>query len=137
MKPPDELKRELVGQWLTKAEKDFVAAGILLESNPFVLGVVGFLAQQAAEKYLKAWLVWNQVDFPKTHNIASLLVMVSEVNQTLAAQLMPARTLSQYAVESRYPGDIPELTRDEAAAAFKLAESVRDAIHEVLGDVVR
>ena len=137
MKQPEDLKRELVGQWLTKAEKDFVAAGILLESNPFVLGVVGFLAQQAVEKYLKAYLAWKQVYFPKTHNIAALLVLVSEVNQTLGTQLMSARTLSQYAVESRYPGDIPELTQGEAAAAFKLAESVRDAVRKALGDVVR
>jgi HEPN domain-containing protein len=135
MKPPEERKRELVSQWLTKADRDFVAAQILLQSDPFVLAIVGFLAQQAAEKYLKAYLVWKQIEFPKTHNIGALLVLISKANEELAAELMPARILSDYAVESRYPGDLPELSKEDASAAIKLSESVRDVIRTALKDV--
>jgi HEPN domain-containing protein len=66
----------------------------LLKSDPFVLGVVTFLAQQAAEKFLKAYLVWKQVNFPKTHNIGALLVLISDIDKALAERLMPARGLS-------------------------------------------
>ena len=134
MKPPDECKKELVREWLTKAEKDYVAAGILLKSDPFVLGIVTFLAQQAAEKYLKAYLVWNQVDFPKTHNIGVLLVLISDLDKALAERLIPVRTLSKYAVDNRYPGDIPEVSQEAATTALALAEDVRDAIRNLLRD---
>jgi hypothetical protein len=70
MKPPEERKKELVLEWLTKAEKEYVAADILLKSDPFVLGVVTFLAQQAAEKFLKAYLVWKQINFAALERVA-------------------------------------------------------------------
>ena len=60
MKPPEEVKRDLVRQWLTKAENDLgVARHLAAESGYFT--AVAFHAQQAAEKYLKAFLVEHQV----------------------------------------------------------------------------
>ncbi len=137
MKPPEEMKRELVKQWLTKAEQDLTAARILLQANPFVLCIVCFHAQQAAEKALKAYLAWEQIDFPKTHNIGALIMLISGVNKELADGLMPARILSDYAVEGRYPGDLPEVNQEEASEAIKLSESVRDAIYVALRDAVQ
>ena len=46
-------------------------AQFLMQENAPFLSAVGFHCQQAAEKYVKAYLIWKQVDFPKTHNIAS------------------------------------------------------------------
>jgi hypothetical protein len=40
--------------------------------------------------------------------------------------------LTSYGVEVRYPGDIPEITADEAAEAVELAEKVREAILSAL-----
>jgi HEPN domain-containing protein len=135
MKPPEEIKQELLRQWLTKADQDLTAAKILLQSGSHVLGITAFHAQQAAEKYLKAFLVWKQIDFPKTHNIGTLLVLISGVDDELASKLMSARVLSDYAVENRYPGDIPELGNEEASTAIKLAETVREGILLAVRDV--
>ena len=57
MKLADEVRRDLVLQWIGKAEQDLAAAGILLTNATRLPSVIAFHAQQAVEKYLKAILV--------------------------------------------------------------------------------
>jgi len=128
MRPPEEVKRELVQQWLQKAEEDFAVARYLLESGTTYWGAIGFHAQQAAEKFLKAYLVHQQIEFPKTHDIEELLDLLSRVDESLAASLRIAGELNPYGVEVRYPGDIEPMTPDEAEKAVGLASLVREAI---------
>ena len=66
MKPPEEVKKVLVRQWLDKAEQDLNAAEALLDKDTPFLFPACFHAQQAAEKYLKAMLTWHQIEFQKT-----------------------------------------------------------------------
>jgi HEPN domain-containing protein len=129
MKPPDQVRRELVGQWLAKAEEDLGLLQHLLSlpGAPFP-GAVGFHAQQAAEKFLKAFLVDRQVPFPKTHDIAYLLDLAATVDQALAESLRDAEGLTQLAVEARYPADLVSATPDQARDAALLASRVRDAV---------
>ncbi len=61
MKPPDEVNADFVRQWLGKANDDLRACRLAGESE--LLAIAGFHAQQAAEKALKAILVWHQVEF--------------------------------------------------------------------------
>ena len=67
MRPPEEIKRDLVQRWLEKAQKDFDLAKDLVSENKPYLEAVGFHSQQAAEKFLKAYLVCFQIEFPKTN----------------------------------------------------------------------
>ena len=65
MQPIEEqARRRLLEQWLRKAETDLQAAQALLSHAPPLLYPSCFHAQQAAEKYLKAFLTWHQVEFP-------------------------------------------------------------------------
>jgi HEPN domain-containing protein len=52
---------EQVVEWLVKAERDLMSAEILLDHEPLVLDTACFHCQQAAEKALKAFLVWQTV----------------------------------------------------------------------------
>ncbi len=133
MKPPEEIKRELVLQWLTKADNDLIAARILLKTPSSLGGIIGFHAQQAAKKYLKAYLTSIQVDFPKTHNIGALIVLISKQDEMLAGELKPVMILSRYAVEGRYPADIPEICDRETEEALELAEKAGSIILAKLG----
>jgi HEPN domain-containing protein len=54
--------------WLRKASGDLLSARILVEQSPLVLGPAAFHCQQAAEKALKAFLVWRSVPFEKVHS---------------------------------------------------------------------
>ena len=132
MKPPEEVKRGLVQQWIAKAGSDFGVAKHLVMEDPPYLEAVGFHAQQAAEKYLKAFLVEQQIEFPKTHNLAELLDLVSKANLDLASSLKDAIALTPYGVDIRYPSDFPNITHEAARKAVELARKVRDAIQDVL-----
>jgi HEPN domain-containing protein len=79
MKPPEEVQRGLVRQWIAKAAQDMDAAVFLLTQGDRFSGAIGFHSQQAAEKYLKALLVRHQIDFAKTHDIEKLLRILQPV----------------------------------------------------------
>lgn len=99
MKPPEKVKRELVRQRLDKAEKDFgLAKHLVLENKPY-FETSCFHAQQAAEKYLKALLVWHQVEFPKTHDLDEILDLVATIDSPLAELLRDVIALTPYGVE--------------------------------------
>ena len=133
MKPPeDQAHRRLVGQWLDKAETDVQAAESLLSREPPLLYPSCFFSQQAAEKYLKGFLTWNRVDFPKTHDLKELLDLAETVNSHLARSLQKTIVLTPYGVEVRYPGDMPEPTVAETQEALRLAQFVRQAVLAVL-----
>ena len=73
MKPHDAALRALVRQWLDKASAEFSAAEHLSGQSQQFGAIVAFHCQQAAEKFLKGFLVRHQIEFPKTHDIARLL----------------------------------------------------------------
>jgi len=125
--------RELVEQWLEKAETDLVAAG-RLASEARLRGLAAFLCQQAAENFLKAVLVRNQVEFPKIHNLKEILDLVATVEPLLAAALRPAEVLTEYAVDPRYPGDYPKVTSETVRTALAVASQVREAVRRNLRD---
>ena len=87
MKQPDNIKDEFVRQWLLKAEEDFNASKSLFEHGLSFLNTVCFHSQQAVEKYLKALLTYHQIEFPKTHDIATLLDLISLVETEISESL--------------------------------------------------
>ncbi len=118
MRSPEQVIWDFVQGWLHKAEGDLRAAEILLAA-PDVLGeTVAFHCQQAAEKFIKAFLVRHQIEFPKTHDPTALRGLVSQADEKLAQQLAFADWLGRFAVESRYPGEIIEVNDDTAARAL-------------------
>ena len=132
MKPPEAVLRELVVQWLEKAERDFDAAQQLLRESDRFREIIAFHCQQAAEKYLKALLVRHQVEFPKTHDIRKLLWWVATIDPQLAESLSDADALTPFGVEVRYPSDTPELLPGSEAAVFETARRVKDSVMALL-----
>jgi HEPN domain-containing protein len=90
--------------------------------------VIAFHCQQAVEKYLKAFLIWRQIEFPKTHDIAKLLDLVATANAVLAESLRDAEALTPFGVDLRYPSDAPEFLPGAETQAVEMAHRVRDAV---------
>jgi len=132
MTQPEQVRDELVRQWVKKADEDLAVAERLIDGDTAFPAATGFHAQQAAEKYLKAYLVRRQRDFPKTHDLEELLDLVALVEESLAESLRPAGGLTPYAVNDRYPTDGPEPTKEEAREAIALARTTRDAISSAI-----
>jgi HEPN domain-containing protein len=128
MKPPEEVKRDLVRQWLARADEDLETAKFLFTSEKYFFAAICFHCQQAAEKYFKAFLTWRQIEFPKTHDLGLLLGLIASTAPSLAASLNEVAGLNPYGVDIRYPGDAPEIAREDAEEAIRLAKRVKEAI---------
>ena len=128
MQRPDEDLRSLVAQWTAKAEQDFEAAVHLLEEGARFADTIGFLSQQSVEKYLKAFLIFRGIEFPRTHDIHKLLQLVATADAEMAASLADTDLLTPFGVEVRYPGDKPEMLPGGASESIELARRVRDAV---------
>ena len=128
MRPPEEVKRDLVRQWLAKADADLDTAKFLFCPGKSFFPAICFHCQQAAEKYFKAFLTWQQIEFPKTHDLQLLLGLIASIDSSLALSLTEVVALNPYGVDIRYPGDAPEITREDADEAMRLADKVKEAI---------
>ncbi|MBI3398149.1 MAG: HEPN domain-containing protein, partial [Deltaproteobacteria bacterium] len=93
----------LVSKWIGIAERDLLTAKQGLEAEIVITDTVSFHCQQAAEKYLKAFLVKHQIEFTKTHSIIALLNLCSTVDKSFNEELTEVDYLTDYAVEIRYP----------------------------------
>ncbi len=90
-----------------------------------------FHAQQAAEKFLKAFLVRHQIAFPKTHKIQELLGLAAKAKEALKKELASATMLTPFGVEFRYPAaETADLKT--AQEATQEARRVRDVIRQEL-----
>jgi HEPN domain-containing protein len=85
--------------------------------------IVGFHAQQAVEKLIKAVLAARSVAFIKSHALSYLIGLVEENKIEAPEELSEADVLAPWAVEFRYEGDEPPAL--DRSAALKLVEQVR------------
>ena len=127
----DKKLRELVKQWIMKADHDLMAIENELNSENPVTDIICFHAQQASEKYLKAFLIFHQINFPYTHDIGKLINICKEKHEDFLS-LKPAIKLTDYAVELRYPDDFYIPTLEEAKYAYSLATKTKKYVIEKL-----
>jgi len=132
MKPPEVIKEEFTREWVRKTEIDFKTAGHLCHGGPDFAEGTAFHSQQAAEKYLKAFLVWHQIEFQKTHDIEALLRLAGKVDDKIPEILGDTVILTPYGVDYRYPGEYPEVGMSDAERAFLLADRVRAEVRSRL-----
>lgn len=114
----------LTREWVKKAEDDYDAALKLWRGRkrPNYNGCA-FHAQQCVEKYLKARLQEAAVPFPKTHQLANLLPLISPVEPQWVFDVARLDQLSKAAVEVRYPG--ASMNKADAKAALATAKAIR------------
>lgn len=105
-----------VRNWILKAEEDLNLVIKLLKDDEaiYYTSSIGFHCQQAIEKYLKAFLIFNQKAFRKTHDLNLLRDLASEIDSKFAN--LEFENLIEFAVDYRYPDetytpDLEEITR--------------------------
>jgi len=123
--------KKLTAEWVRKAEADFAAAEQLARVTPPLHDPLCFHCQQTAEKYLKALLKEHGIPVPRTHDLDILLNLVLPHQPKLVSLRRILNTLTQYAVEYRYPG--LHATSRQARAALRHAERVREHVRRTLG----
>jgi len=98
MKRPDEYARNL----LRKARDDALIVKRAIDDLDFADWVVGFHAQQAVEKAVKAVLSCKEVEYPHTHSIERLLQLLMEFALPPPPDRRELARLSQFAGDIRY-----------------------------------
>lgn len=115
-------------RWLRYAHEDLLAAEATLKQEDMLPRHACWLAQQAAEKAIKAVLVFLQIDFPRRHDLDALRKLAPDGWQ-FKVNHPDLAALSEWAVEARYPGDWPDAVEADAQAAVKQARAVWESVY--------
>jgi HEPN domain-containing protein len=122
----------LINDWLKKAEEDFGFASSVLEDSTFYAQIC-FHFHQAAEKYLKAFIVARDLEFQKIHDLLVLLKLCSAVEPGFSEIRDDCKFLNRFYIDTRYPVHWPtNYTKEEALKAKSACEQVRNLITKVL-----
>jgi len=92
--------------------------------------ILGFHAQQAVEKALKAWLSFLGLAYPRIHHLKNLFDLVEEQDPAGALNFRALQRLTPFAVQFRYddfdPADVTDDFRE-----------IIDEVTDLLGHVDR
>ena len=102
--------------WLKFSQMDFTSAKYLFDSplHPSPLEIICYHCQQAAEKAIKALIVYlgEPGGMPKVHNLSFLLNQIKNIAKDCKGKEIPteiydcADRLTQFSVMPRYPNEI-------------------------------
>jgi HEPN domain-containing protein len=118
-------KADVARGWLRKARSDELALDASLSAGAF--DAACFHAQQAAEKYLKAFLIHAGSQFPRTHNLAKLAALCADAEASFRSLIQVVEPLTPYAVEMRYDHEFwpsREVAEEARSSARKVGEFV-------------
>ena len=128
-------------EWIAFARIDYESAKYLNGApfHPRPLNVICYHCQQAAEKAVKALIVYfgSQGGMPKVHDISFLLNQIKNIVQEnkgidIDHKLMEtADSLSKYGVAPRYPNEI-EVDENHVKKALSDSETILDWVDSVI-----
>ncbi|TKJ40077.1 DNA-binding protein [candidate division LCP-89 bacterium B3_LCP] len=122
---------DLLKEWLTKAEGDYVTAkreAEALKSPNY--DAACFHAQQCIEKLMKAALIKFSSTPPKTHDLYQLYILLEPLCVDFRPDIKDLRYLTRAAVDFRYPGESAD--REEAEEAIAICSCLRKALLSIL-----
>jgi len=110
--------------WIAHAKSDLNMAIVARNhrTTEILAEQICFHTQQAAEKSLKAVLLYNSIGFRFQHDLAYLLGLLENANIPVPADIADVESLTPYAVDFRYPpGAGEELTGADIDEAIDTA----------------
>ena len=121
-------RQEELRQWFSIADEDLRSAEYLTTMRyPTPDNIICFPCQQAAEKYLKGFLIKNNIEPPKTHDLMKLVDMCETHSTTFSALKKQCVFLNKFSATPRYPHEV-QISADDAKIALRYANEVKDFI---------
>jgi len=118
--------KDVAKRWFSKGNNDLVAGDYIITMLNPPTDTICFHSQQVAEKYLKGFLAFHDVEAPKIHGIEELISMCVRIDSEFSKLYDIGSDLSGYAVEVRYPTEEDhEITIEEAQCALEIAEKFK------------
>jgi HEPN domain-containing protein len=117
-------ENEYLKNWLFRANEDIAVINNLFKTDQKLYArTICLHAQQAVEKFLKAFLVFNNVDFPRTHDVDYLLLECQKIDKEgFDIDLV---NLSDFGVSLRYPDDFYVPDKEETILYRDIAIKVK------------
>lgn len=128
--------KKIILEWLDKAEEDFgFASANLADTTNNYFSQICFHFQQAAEKYLKTYIVAKELKFRKMHDLDELRLICLEKSKIFESIERECIVLTDYYVDTRYPAVWPlSFTREKAEEAKIMAKKIGDLVKKLLQD---
>jgi HEPN domain-containing protein len=117
-----------IRQWISKGDHDLGTAKITYLHIPEYIDTVTFHCQQAVEKYLKAYLVFQSTTFKFSHDLIYLLDLITLKDTDFESYYDTVSELQGYAVEIRYPNETIFLSNEKVEKAMTVAKEVREFV---------
>ena len=112
---------KLVQEWLKYSQNDLISAKHLYEDLfPKQIEVSCYHSQQCAEKALKAYILFKNIEPPKTHVLIELCQICMKQDNTFSEIIDACADLTPYGVAVRYPN---ELDVDDVITKFALEKA--------------
>lgn len=128
----NEEEIKLVKDWLRFARENllFARSGMKEEYSPY--HTICFLCQNSAEKYIKAFLIWNGWELKKIHNLKALLAYCVEFDSEFENLKNECELLNEYITVGRYPNDLPfeGIGENDAREAIEAADKIEEFVLE-------
>ncbi|MCL2300235.1 MAG: HEPN domain-containing protein [Firmicutes bacterium] len=99
------MDKNFIMEWISFADRNLgIASHLEKYYRPTPLEDICFNCQQAAEKYLKGYLVYAANSLPpKTHDLRELCVLCVQQDKRFAQLMKACGILNPYSVQPRYP----------------------------------
>jgi HEPN domain-containing protein len=123
----------IVREWFSKADEDFRFAEVNLMEGRNFFPQICFHFQQAAEKYLKSFIIAHELQFRKVHDLEQLLDACLQIEKRFEDIREDCSFLDGFYVDTRYPVHWPaHYTRNEAEKAHDAAMRIRVLVMKLL-----
>jgi HEPN domain-containing protein len=117
---------EIVKEWLEKAEEDYGFACAGLEYTDYFAQIC-FHFQQAAEKYLKTFIIANKLEFRAVHNLLELLDICRQKDAGAEGLRESCLFLNPFYTDTHYPVHWPaNYNKSVALKAKQMVEAIRN-----------
>jgi HEPN domain-containing protein len=122
-------QEEYLRNWLFRANEDIAVIDNLFNTDPsFYASTICFHSQQAVEKFLKAFLVYHNVDFPRTHDVDFLLLECKKIDSSEFE--VDLGSLSDFGVNIRYPDDFYVPDKKETSQYREIAHDIKKIVEK-------
>ena len=116
-----------VAEWIRYARMDYDAAMHLRSFHPMPIEIICYHCQQAAEKALKAVLIYHGKEVPYIHDTIRLWELATPLEPRLSPLELPSSRLTDFATLTRYPNKL-ELSERDMKEALDDARAIVEAI---------
>ena len=99
------MQNDIFKKWIYFAEQDLNFAKSGLKDKFY--SHVCFLSQQTVEKACKAFLIYNNLNYPKTHKIVEIINSDKKLLDLLKEYIDEIKILDAFYIPTRYPDGIP------------------------------